>query len=140
MGGELPVAAQSVANHVAGSSVASSRCHLVDRHGVAVEVSAQRARPRGTRRTKPGAGNRASAAAWCSLTIAAAGAYADHPLFKVLTNRQRQVATAVASGMTNRQIAAQLGIAATTVHDDVAILHRHVGTGSTAALVARLRP
>ena len=139
VGSELPVAAQSVVNHVGGSSIGSSRCHVVDRHGVAVEVVAQRARPHRNNVDSASQGSR-SMEDWCSVTLAAAGAHADHPSLKLLTNRQRQVATAVASGLTDKQIAAQLGIAATTVHDSVAVLHRRLGTGSRAALVARLRP
>ena len=55
-----------------------------------------------------------------------------------LTGAQWAVARAVARGDSDREIAAALQLAPTTVHEHVAALHRLLSTGTRPRLVATL--
>jgi DNA-binding NarL/FixJ family response regulator len=61
-----------------------------------------------------------------------------HPVFRLLSARQRDVAVAGAEGLGDDAIAARMGVAAATIHDHVRVLHRALGTNTRPALVAAL--
>lgn len=56
----------------------------------------------------------------------------------MLSSRQRDVAVAVAEGLSDDAIAAQMGVGAATIHEHVQTLHRVLGTSTRPALVAAL--
>ena len=55
-----------------------------------------------------------------------------------LTRRQQEVCARIADGQEYREIAAELGISASTVIDHVRRIHRHLGVRNRAKLVALL--
>ena len=57
-------------------------------------------------------------------------------LAETLTPREREVAEEVAKGLTNRQIATELGISERTVHAHVRRILRKLGLGSRAQITA----
>lgn len=62
----------------------------------------------------------------------------DSPLLSALTPRQKQVAKLVTNGLTNRQIAAELGITIATVKDHVHAILQRLDLPSRATLTAAL--
>jgi len=58
------------------------------------------------------------------------------PLFDLLTARQRQVATLVIEGRSNKQIAATLGISIATVKDHVHAILQRLNLSSRSAVIA----
>lgn len=59
-----------------------------------------------------------------------------HPAFAQLTGREREVATLVAAGYSNRQLAAALFISVATVKDHVHAILRKTGFESRAQIAA----
>ena len=128
-GMEVPVAAQSLVNHLASDPSPEASVRLVDRHGYGVQLRGTQAGPVG--------GGSVAARDWIHLTIQA-DAVGNRLAIGTLTARQREVAVAVAQGLGNREIAARLGVSPTTVHDHVAALHTAYGTRARVELVAAL--
>jgi DNA-binding CsgD family transcriptional regulator len=126
----VPVAAQSLVSHLAASGSSEARIAITDIDGRPVTIHGERLlQARTTQSAEPVLG-------YC-LTISSA------PLLGVdstaaLTNGQWRVARAVAHGLTDRQIAVQLGLATATVHERVQSLHNLLDTHSRAELVATL--
>ena len=81
-------------------------------------------------------GQRAEPVLGYCLTVCAAPLGVDSS--SALTDGQWRVARAVAQGLTDRQIAVQLGLATATVHERVQSLHNLLDTHSRAELVATL--
>lgn len=125
----VPVAAQSLVNHLVSDPTSEASSRLVDRHGFGVLARATRAGPVG--------GADRQARDWVHVTIRA-DPVASRLAAGSLTGRQREVGLAVARGKTDRTIATDLGISASTVHDHVGALHAAYGTASRAELVAAL--
>lgn len=128
-GMRVPVAAQSLVNHLASDPSPEASIRLVDRHGRGVMIRGTRAGPVGDVATEP--------RDWIHLSIQA-DAVGNRLAIGTLTARQREVALAVARGLGDRAIATRLGVSPTTVHDHVAALHAAYGTRARAELVAAL--
>jgi DNA-binding CsgD family transcriptional regulator len=129
-GMDVPVAAQALVNHLGSSEVEEASSRLADRFGLGLILRAGRARSFDVSLA-------AIAGGWVHLTIQA-DALAGRFARTSLTPRQRQVAQAVASGLSDASVAERLGIAAVTVHEHVAALHAAFGTSSRAQLVSEL--
>ena len=128
-GMQVPVAAQSLVNHLASDASREASVRLVDGHGRGVLI-------RGTRAGPVGEGP-VAARDWIQLAIQS-DAVGNRLAIGLLTARQREVALAVAQGLGDRAIAARLGVSPATVHDHVAALHAAYGTGARVELVAAL--
>jgi hypothetical protein len=120
---EVPVALQALVNHLAGSGVAAGRVATNDAT-VFGEVLVQLSGDTG----EPSLG-------YC-LNIEP-GAPATR---RSLTGAQWVVAQAVGRGLADKEIAAALGVATSTVHERVAALHGALGTHTRGELVAALAP
>jgi len=128
-GMNVPVAAQSLVNHLVSDPTSEASSRLVDRHGFGVLARATRAGPVG--------GADGQVRDWVHVTIRA-DPVASRLAAGSLTGRQREVGLAVARGLTDRTVATDLGISVATVHDHVGALHAAYGTGTRAELVAAL--
>jgi len=126
----VPLAAQSLVSHLAASGSSEARVTTTDLDGRPVTIHGERLlHAVTTPSVEPILG-------YC-LTVSAA------PMISVdsgsaLTDGQWRVARAVAHGLTDRQIAIQLGLATATVHERVQSLHNLLDTHSRAELVATL--
>lgn len=125
----VPVAVQSLVNHLASDPSPEASVRLVDRHGRGVLIRGTRAGPVGEGVAAP--------RDWVQVTVQA-DAVGYRLAHGILTARQREVALAVAQGLGNRVIAARLGVSPATVHDHVAALHAAYGTRARVELVAAL--
>jgi DNA-binding CsgD family transcriptional regulator len=125
----VPVAAQSLVNHLASDPAPEASVRLVDRRGSGVQIRGTRAGPVGE--------NAADRRDWTHVTIQA-DAIGTRLAIGMLTARQREVALSVAHGLGDRAIAARLGVSPATVHDHVAALHAAFGTRARVELVAAL--
>jgi DNA-binding CsgD family transcriptional regulator len=126
----VPLAAQSLVSHLAASGSSEARIATTDVNGRPVTI-------RGERLLHAGTTGRAEPMLGYCLTVCTA------PLLGVdrgstLTDGQWRVARAVAQGLTDREIAVQLGLAPATVHERVQSLHNLLDTHSRAQLVATL--
>jgi DNA-binding CsgD family transcriptional regulator len=130
-GVDVPVAVQSVVNHLSAGAETPARSRVADRYGLGVTIRGERAR-----RLRPG--RSASASALYSVTVSRTPWGPEHPALVMLTARQRDIATAVAEGLGDERIAKRLGVGPATVHDQVMKLHRLVGTTTRPGLVATL--
>lgn len=126
---EVPVAVQSLVNHLASDGSPEASVRLVDRHGRGVLI-------RGTRAGPVSEGS-ATPRDWIHVTIQA-DAIGNRLAIGTLTARQREVALAVAQGLGNGAIAARLGVSPATIHDHVAALHAAYRTRARVELVAAL--
>jgi DNA-binding CsgD family transcriptional regulator len=125
----VPFAAQSLVSHLATTGAHAGQLVTADVEGRPVTIHGERLLHLAATSAAPTYG-------YC-LTVSAAPALAGAAPI-ALTSRQSLVARAVARGLTDRQIADQLGIAATTVHEHVQAMHRLLDTHSRAELVATL--
>jgi DNA-binding CsgD family transcriptional regulator len=125
-----PLAAQSLVSHLAASGSSESRIATTDVDGRPVIIHGERLLHAGTTQSaEPMLG-------YCLTVCAAPPLGVDS--HSTLTDGQWRVARAVAQGLTDRQIAAQLGVAPATVHERVQSLHNLLDTHSRAQLVATL--
>jgi DNA-binding CsgD family transcriptional regulator len=125
----VPFAAQSLVSHLAASGAVAGDLITADVEGRPVTIHGERLLHVATTSAEPTFG-------YC-LTVSAAPVLGVEA-HTALTNGQSRVARAVAYGLTDRQIAVQLGIAVTTVHEHVQAMHHLLDTHSRAELVAAL--
>jgi DNA-binding CsgD family transcriptional regulator len=132
----IPVAVQSLVNYLARFPASHATSHLIDKHGAGIAVRADRtarlAEAGPPRRIVP-----AEPSGWVHIAIES-----DVRMRRInarrLTPRQRAVADALSAGVTDRAIAASLGISTNTVREHAAALHAAFGTRTRSELVAAL--
>ena len=129
-GVDVPIAVQSVVNLLWATGNPSAVSHVADRFGINVTIQGERARSVGP--------ESAAGGALFSLSLTRTAWGRAHPVFRMLSSRQRDVAVAVAEGLSDAAIAAQMGVGAATIHERVQTLHRVLGTSTRPALVAAL--
>jgi DNA-binding CsgD family transcriptional regulator len=129
-GVDVPIAIQSVVNFLSAGGAAPVVSRIADHNGVNVSIRGENLRSvRGSARSLDLAHE---------VSIEPTSWGIEHPAFSTLTVRQREIAGAVAVGLSDQAVAARFSMGVATVHDHLTRLHRVTGTSSRAELVAAL--
>jgi DNA-binding NarL/FixJ family response regulator len=117
-------------NNVFATGATTSVC-IRDRSGTSVTIRAEPAS-----HVAPTPEGRETS--WFSIHVGRTPWNNSHPAIALLTRRQKDIAEAVAEGLSDQEIAQRFHISTATVHDGLTRLHTLIGTRTRSSLVAQL--